>query len=196
MKGQGRGIVALHPGQDARPIERPGSLQTSLLISRLFQCPPTPLPALREMAPSPPVTLQRPTKTQPRFGRRNAIGLILPPSAFILACEAPLQGRPQVLMLRFQAPQPPCLLRTSQFRFCLLRKRQEAVPMPTAPSIGLTSLCQLLFGIPAYRLQKEITGLSLSLFIDQQALVGQGEQQVQHLPIFHPLAKTDLFRCL
>src|SRR5260221_1295070 len=111
--------------QHAGRIEHIRALPRSLLCSGLAQDARTPPSPLGEMSPRPPEPLQRPAKAKA--------------SACFCLREAPLQTRPQVLVLLFETPQPLCLLRTSQFRVRLLRQRQVVVPMPYSYRLGPTT---------------------------------------------------------
>src|ERR1700687_524831 len=122
QRSRGR-IVSLLIGQHARCLERLRALLRWPLSSLLCQDPHTRLPALREIPARPPEPLQRPAK--PKTASRSGLD------------EAPLQRRAQVIVLLVETLQPLCLLRTHQFRLCLLRQREEAGPMPLAQAFGL-----------------------------------------------------------
>src|ERR1700687_2464363 len=122
QRSRGR-IVALLIGQHSRCLERLRALLRWLLSALLCQDPHTRLPALREISARPPEALQRPAT--PQTASRSGLD------------ECPLQPRPQVIVLLVETLQPLCLLRTHQFRLCLLRQREVAGAMPLAHAFGL-----------------------------------------------------------
>src|SRR5258706_16312861 len=122
--------------QHARRIEHRRALPRSLVCSGLAQAARTPLSSLGEMSPRPPEPSQRPAKPKPSL--RSCL------------YEAPLQTRPQVLVLFFETPQPLCLLRTPQFRARLLGQCDEIGQVRGAPSRFLAAPTQPIQGVLAH----------------------------------------------
>src|SRR5262249_48951080 len=85
-----------------------------------------------------------------------------------------------------QPIQPLPLLRSGELRLRLFCQRQEPAAMPPPRPLRLSRFQQPIPRILPHRLQQPIPPLALPLFIEDERLLYQAPEQVQHPPLYPP----------
>jgi hypothetical protein len=130
------------------------------------------LSSFGDVAAHQPETEQRRAHPQPRL-------------VFVRNGLAPLQGRPQIVMLRLQTVQPLPLLRTAKMGPRLFGQAQKEPPVPPATGLALITFHQPVAGVLADGFEQAVAALPLFvLLIGDERLFHQSGQQVEHLPAF------------
>src|SRR5438034_9680072 len=119
------------------------------------------------MSSRPPEPLQRPAK--PKTSSRCRLQ------------EAPVQTRPQILILVFQTLQLLGLLRTHEFWLSLFRQRQEVVPMPCPHPFLVAYGNQLVTRVLADGFQHCKTRFAMGLGLRRKTLANQRFQDLENV---------------
>src|SRR5215471_1677639 len=113
---------------------------------------------------------------------------------YIVQC--PFQSRSQVVLFSFQPLKPDSLVRTSEFRLCLLRQLQVVSGMSLPRGLQLSTRGELLQSKLADRLQHHEAGFfTLLSCLLEQILVNEGGHFVHYQWHCAPMYSTDRFCC-